>query len=78
MRPDDLQYGMLKIAKAAHESSGEMVFVMREVLTSAYRQGFEDGHLAATRDDFAEKQIDRLKADAAESARPEEQTNADS
>ena len=61
MRPDDMENWMLKLADAGEDASSR-VFAMRKVLTAAYRQGFEDGHHAAAKDDFVRREIERKAA----------------
>lgn len=65
MQPDDLQSWMLKLAAVEGSETRSRVYVMREVLTAAYQQGFEDGHHAADEDDFVRHEIER-KAEARE------------
>ncbi len=46
----DLEAHMHKLAKAAKTGPENHVYVMRDVLTALYRQGFEDGRAAEHRD----------------------------
>ncbi len=60
MTLDEMQGWMLKLAEIFDDdSTHNQVFVMRQVLTEAYRRGFDDGQHAADRDSFVLRQIDR-------------------
>jgi hypothetical protein len=59
MNVSDMQHWMLKISEGADGDTSNFVFVMRQVLTKAYTQGFEDGHHAASKDDYVCREIER-------------------